>query len=108
MDSGIIILILALGGTNFLIRFLPAAFLNKITLPKVVEEWLSYVPVATMAALVVPEIFQGNGQVIYFSLHNFNLLSALPTIFVAAKTRNLGYTLGVGIGTMALLNMFAR
>lgn len=107
MDSRIIILILVLGVTNFLIRFLPAAFLNKITLPKVVEEWLSYVPVATMAAIVMPELLKGDGQIIYFSCHNLNLLSALPTIIVAAKTKSLGYTLATGMGTMAILKMFA-
>lgn len=106
MDSPIIILILVLGGTNFLIRFLPAAFLNKITLPKVVEEWLSYVPVATMAAIVMPELLKGDGQIIHFSLHNLNLLSALPTIIVAARTKSLGYSLAAGMGTMALLKMF--
>lgn len=106
MDSRIIFLILVLGGTNFIIRFLPAVFLNKFTLPKVVEDWLSFVPVATMAAIVVPELFKGNGRIIYFSWHNLNLLSALPTILVAAKTKNLGYSLTVGILTMAALKMF--
>jgi branched-subunit amino acid transport protein len=59
MDTRIILIILVLGGTNFIIRFLPAVFLNKFTLPKVVEEWLSYVPVATMAAIVMPELLKG-------------------------------------------------
>jgi len=106
MDSRIIIIILVLGGTNFLIRFLPAAFLNRITLPKIVEDWLSYVPVATMAAIVMPELLKGDGQILYLSRSNLNLLSAIPTIAVAAKTKNLGYSLAVGMGTMALLTMF--
>ncbi|MEL7565197.1 MAG: AzlD domain-containing protein [Dehalobacterium sp.] len=106
MDSRIIILILVLGGTNFLIRFLPAAFLNKITLPKIIEEWLSYVPVATMAAIVMPELLKGDGQILDLSRYNLNLLSALPTIAVAAKTKNLGYSLAAGMGTMAILKMF--
>lgn len=106
MDSRIIMIILVLGGTNFLIRFLPAAFLNKITLPKIVEEWLSYVPVATMAAIVMPELFKGDGQILYLSRFNLNLLSAIPTIAVAAKTKSLGYSLAAGMGTMALLKMF--
>lgn len=106
MDSRIVLIILVLGGTNFLIRFLPAAFLNKITLPKLVEDWLSYVPVTTMAAIVLPEILKGDGRIIYFSHHNLNLLSAIPTILVAAKTKNLGFSLAAGMGTMALLHMF--
>ncbi|ATW27066.1 AzlD domain-containing protein [Candidatus Formimonas warabiya] len=108
MDSRIIILIIVVGGTNFLIRFLPAVLLNKFALPKVVEEWLSFVPVATMAAIVVPELFKGEGKIVYLSWHNLNLLSALPTIAVAAKTKSLGYSLATGMVTMALLQMFIR
>ncbi|MGI6684320.1 MAG: AzlD domain-containing protein [Bacillota bacterium] len=106
MDTRIIFLIMVLGGTNFLIRFLPALFLNKLALPKVIEDWLSFVPVATMAAIVLPELLKGGGQTIYFSISNLNLLSAIPTIIVAAKTKSLVYSLAAGMGTMALLRMF--
>ena len=99
-------MILILGGANFLMRFLPAAYLHKITLPPVVEEWLSYVPVATMAALVVPELLMGNAETIQLSWHNLYLLSALPTIAVAAITKNLAYILAVGMAAMALLSYF--
>ncbi|HHT62995.1 MAG: AzlD domain-containing protein [Bacillota bacterium] len=108
MDTRIILIILVLGGTNFIIRFLPAVFLNKFTLPKVVEEWLSYVPVATMAAIVMPELLKGGGQTVYLSWSNLNLLSAVPTILVAAKTKSLGFSLATGMGTMALLRIFIQ
>lgn len=106
MDSRIIILIIALGAINFSIRFLPALFLNNFTLPKVVEDWLSYVPVATMAAIVMPELLKGDQKTFYFSLSNLHLISAIPTIVVAAKTKSLGFSLAVGMGTMALLKIF--
>jgi branched-subunit amino acid transport protein len=97
------IFIIILGLVNFLLRFLPAQILNKIALPEVVEEWLSFIPVATMSAIVIPVLLKTNNSLISFSWHNLNLLSAVPTVIVAAKTRNLGYTLATGMVTMAVL-----
>lgn len=109
MDSRqLMVLIFVLWVLNFSLRFLPAILLNKFTLPKVLNDWLSYVPVATMAAIVVPFILQGENQPVDFSHHNLNLISALPAVLVAAKTKNLGYTLAVGMGTMALLQWWLR
>lgn len=101
-----ITLILVLGGLNFLIRFLPALLVNRFALPKVVEIWLGYVPVATMAAIVFPTLLSGADKTIYISGNNLNLMSALPTIWVAGKTKSLGLTLAVGMLTMALLQFF--
>jgi branched-subunit amino acid transport protein len=107
MDTRFIIFILILGGLNYLLRFVPAILLNKFSLPKYVEEWLSFVPVATMAAVVVPSIIGYDDKPIYFSMSNPNLVCALPTVIVAWKTRSLGLTLAVGMLTMALLQLLA-
>lgn len=102
----ILVLILVLGVFNFLFRFLPAILVNRFSLPQSVEDWLSYVPVATMAAIVVPTLVGGDGKAVYLSLANYNLIAALPTGLVAWKTRNLGLTLTIGMMTMALLQFF--
>lgn len=104
MDSRLIIfVILMLGVVNFSFRFIPAVLLNRFSLPKLVEDWLSYIPVATMAAIVVPTLLSGNGHPVFLSVHNLNLLSAVPTIAVAWKTKSLGYSLAIGMITMAIL-----
>jgi len=104
MDSRLIfLLILLLGLLNFLIRFLPAFFLQRFKMPQVVEDWLGYVPVATMAAIVLPALAADGDKQLYLSLANLNLLAALPTLLVAWKTRSLALTLAVGMVTMALL-----
>lgn len=106
MASRLIVFIVALGLSNYLLRFLPAILLNKFSLPKVVEEWLSFIPVATMAALVIPELLKAGDRIISLSWSNQNLVSAIPTIIVAQKTKSLGFTLATGMGTMALLQLF--
>ncbi len=46
MENKLIILILALGAINFSLRFFPALILNKMDLPEIVKEWLTFVPVS--------------------------------------------------------------
>ncbi len=103
MENKLIILILALGAINFSLRFFPALILNKMDLPEIVKEWLTFVPVATIAALVIPMLLEWNGEIINISLENKNLLSGIPAIISAAITKSLGITLAAGMAAMALL-----
>ncbi len=103
MENKLIILILALGTINFSLRFFPALILNKMDLPEIVKEWLTFVPVATIAALVIPMLLEWNGEIINISLENKNLLSGIPAIISAAITKSLGITLAAGMAAMALL-----
>ncbi len=103
MENKLIILILALGAINFSLRFFPALILNKMDLPEIVKEWLTFVPVATIAALVIPMLLEWNGEIINISLENKNLLSGIPAIISAAITKSSRITLAAGMAAMALL-----
>ena len=105
MENKLIIMIFALGGINLSMRFLPALILNKIDLPDTAKEWLSFVPVATIAALLLPMLLEGNGETIFISLENKNLLAGIPAIITAFFTKSLGITLAIGMGAMALLQL---
>ena len=105
MENNLIILILALGAINFSFRFFPAMILNKLELPEILRDWLSFVPVATVAALVLPMILEWDGELINISLQNFNLLAGIPAIIIAKLTRSLGLTLAAGMAAMAILQI---
>lgn len=47
---------------NFGLRYLPIAILSRITLPRPVTRWLSYVPIAVMGALVANEVGRPGGE----------------------------------------------
>lgn len=105
MENRLIIIILALGGINFSMRFFPALILNKIDLPETLKDWLAFVPVATIGALVLPMLVEWDGEIINLTLANKNLLAGIPAIIIARITKSLGFTLAAGMGAMALLQL---
>ena len=106
MNKEFLFLVVALGAVNFSLRFLPAAVLHRFTISERTRDWLSYVPVATIGALVIPLLVGGKDKLIFLSLENQNLIAAVPAILLAATTRSLALTLGAGMLTMALLRLF--
>ncbi|MFG0216431.1 AzlD domain-containing protein [Brevibacillus porteri] len=87
---------------TFIPRVLPLMVLSRFQLPEWATRWLSYVPISVMAALVAQEIFK-HGDKISFSMNNVELLAAIPTFFIAIKTRSLLATVLVGIIVVMVL-----
>lgn len=53
--------VLGMAAINYLFRAVPLVVLSKIELPKVVNRWLSYIPISVMGALVASEVFTPGG-----------------------------------------------
>ena len=83
-------------------RVLPITILSKIKLNKKVEEFLTYIPISILAALIAVELLTIDNK---FSIQgNFlELLAAIPTLVVAIKKNNLLLTVVVGIVSIAIL-----
>ncbi|MDQ0194367.1 branched-subunit amino acid transport protein [Paenibacillus wynnii] len=103
MDIFLIIIGAAL--VTFIPRVLPLMLLSRINLPEWGMRWLNYVPIAVMAALVAQALFIQDDQ---FSLssNNLELIAALPTFWVAVKTRSLLGTVVVGMISLMVLRFF--
>ena len=86
-------------------RILPMSLLANKIMPEKARIWLSYVPVAILAALVAPEIFMKENQ-LWISTDNDFLLAFAPTLFAAYMSKNLFITLSVGMLSVALLRYF--
>ncbi len=69
-------------------RLLPAWFLSSRALPDLAERWLRLVPVAVLAALLLPELLVQNGQ-LNSRPDNLFLLASIPAALVAWRTRSL-------------------
>jgi len=80
--------------------------LSKLNISETVIEWLGYIPVAVLAAILAPSILLDAQQHIALHLNNLMLLAAIPCFLVAVKTRSLVFTLIVGMIAMALLQNF--
>jgi len=83
-------------------RALPMNLLAGRPIPEKVRIWLSFVPCAILAALVVPDIFLRDNS-LYLSTDNVFLLASAPTLFVAWRTRSLFATLAAGMALVALI-----
>lgn len=100
----IFFIILGAALVTFIPRVLPLMLLSRITIPGWGMRWLSYVPIAVMAALVAQELFVTDGKFSALST-NVELIAALPAFWVAVKTRSLLGTVVVGILSLMLLRL---
>ena len=83
-------------------RVLPITILSKIKLNKKVEEFLTYIPISILSALIAVELLTADNK---FSIEgNFlELLAAIPTLLVAIKKNNLLLTVVIGIISIGIL-----
>ena len=97
----VFIAILGMSVVTYLPRLLPAWLLSGRQLPPLLVTWLSYVPPAVMAALLVPSLLMWDGQVNLLP-QNLYLWAALPTLLFAIWTRNFFGTVVLGSALVAL------
>lgn len=82
---------------TIILKTAPVTLLGSDSLPGLFRQWLDFIPVAVMAALVGPDIFVNEGN-IDISLSNLFLLASLPTLLIAIFTKNYFITIACGIG----------
>jgi branched-subunit amino acid transport protein len=101
MDQKVVLLtILGMAVVTYLPRLLPVYFLSSRSLPPLVVDWLRYVPVAVLAAMLFPSLLVQGDQVLV-APGNLFLWAAFPTLLVAWKTRSLFGSVMVGVVLVA-------
>ncbi len=98
----IFLIIIGSALVTFIPRVLPIAILSRIELPEWAMRWLSYVPIAVMAALVGQELLLPNGKLESLQ-NNLELIAALPAFIIAIVTRSLLGTVLAGIISLMVL-----
>ena len=83
-------------------RVLPITILSKIKLNKNVEEFLTYIPLSILPALIAVELLTVDNK---FSIqgNSLELLAAIPTLLIAIRKNNLLLTVVVGIISVGVL-----
>jgi branched-subunit amino acid transport protein len=89
-----------MGMVTYLPRVLPLWLFTSRDLPPLVVAWLRYVPVAVLAAMLLPSLVMPAGQVDLSSTNLF-VWVAVPTFVVAWKTRSLFVSVIVGMALVA-------
>lgn len=95
--------ILLMAAVTYLPRSMPLLLLSGKKLSVNLEIWLSYIPVAVLAALLGPALFVVEKKVTVELSSNIYFWAALPSIAVALFTRNMFLTVLVGMAAAALL-----
>ena len=102
MDEKIVLLtLLGMSVVTYLPRVIPLLVLSGRKLPDVIVTWLSYVPPAVLAALLLPSLILQEGR-LAINGNNLFFWAALPTFAVAILTRNLFAPVLVGMGVVIL------
>jgi branched-subunit amino acid transport protein len=114
MDQNTITLtIIGMAVVTYLPRLLPVLFLTRNgagradaersenTLSPLVEAWLRYVPVAVLAAMLLPSLLVAEGRA-NLAWGNLYLWAALPTLGMAWRTRSLFAAVLTGMAVVAL------
>lgn len=103
-ETTVLLTLLGMSLATYLPRLLPAWFLRGRELPYFLVAWLRYVPVAVLAALLVPSLLVQDGA-FAFTWSNLYLWAALPAGFTAWKTKNMFLTVLVGMLVVALIRL---
>ncbi|UCC89841.1 MAG: AzlD domain-containing protein [Anaerolineales bacterium] len=102
MDQKTIFLtILGMAVVTYIPRLLPVSLLSSRSLPPLIFDWLRYVPVAVLSAMLFPSIIL-QGHQVTFGLDNLFFWAAIPTLLVALKTRSLFGSVVVGMMVVAV------
>jgi len=101
MSSWLIVIAVGLG--TYLTRLSFVGILGDRDIPAYVERPLRLVAPAVIAAIAVPEVVAPTGSV-DFGLDNLRLFAGLIAVGVAWKTRSMGWTIGVGMASLWLLD----
>jgi len=100
--SEIIILIALMSVVTYLPRVFPVLILSRRSLPEPLERWLSYVPVAVLAALLAPALIAPEGTLDLYVTTNPAFWISIPVFAIALLTRNLFATVLLGMIMIAL------
>ena len=96
IQSDYLVLVAGMGLVTYIPRWLPIAFLARRQLPGWFTEWLDFIPVAILSALVLPALVT-SGEPRHLAFFQPQLWVALPTLLFALRTRSLGGTVVIGM-----------
>ena len=94
--------IIAAGLLTYATRLFPIISYGRFEMPNQVERALRFVPVAVLTAIFLPEMAYIQEELM-LSFRNPRLLAGLLAIVVAWRTKNVMYTILVGMLTLWVL-----
>lgn len=94
MNYKFLCIVIGMSVVTYIPRLLPALGFSRIKLPEWFLLFLEYVPVSVLAALLIPSILVQNKKV---DVINPYLLTSIPTVAAAYKSKNIFIPIIVGL-----------
>ena len=104
MERNIILAILASALVTALMRTVPILLLSRFRLAPALQQWLSFIPSAIMAAIIAAELL--GKPALTSSGISISLLAALAATIAGVVTRSLFATVIVGMVAFSALSYF--
>ena len=99
-----LLVVFGAGLVTWLSRIFPFVLLKHFNLPKIVIDYLSFVPITILSALWFSSLFtQHLGHLP--SINFDNLLASLPAVLTAILSKNLLLTVLIGILSLAIIQL---
>ena len=99
----IVIILAALAA--FIPRYLPVLFFSTRKIPEWFNEWMKYVPVSLITALVVKSIFMSKTYAFVPFGHVSQILAAVIVMIVAYFTRSMAVSVIGGLAAVWLISL---
>ena len=96
MKGDYVLLILGMGIVTYLPRWAPLILLSRRQLPEWLRQWLDFIPVAVLSALILPAVVT-TGEPRHLAVFQPALLVSIPVFLFAWKTRSLAGTVIIGM-----------
>lgn len=98
------LIIIGMGLITYAIRLSIIVLWEKVDINSTIQQALLFVPPAVLSAIIFPELLQPGGT-LDISLSNDRLLAGLLAMFVAWRTKNVLFTIGVGMVVLWFLQL---
>ncbi len=96
------LVIIGMGIITYGIRLSMIVLLEKVEIPTRLKQALRFVPPAVLSAIIFPELLQPGGR-LDVSLGNERLMAGLLAMVVAWRTKNVLWTIIVGMAALWFL-----
>ena len=103
----IYIVTIGMAAVTYFSRELPFVILKGKKLKPAIVEWMGYIPIAVLAALLIPALLVDNdSKKLFISLDNLFLVSGVFTFLFGVFVKNLFAVIIFGVTLLALLRYF--
>jgi branched-subunit amino acid transport protein len=105
MKADYVLLVLGMGIVTYLPRWIPLILLSRRQLPEWLRQWLDFIPVAVLSALILPAVVT-SGDPRQLAVFQPTLLVSIPVFIFAWKTRSLAGTVIIGMALFWIAGKF--